>query len=438
MERRTFIELLGAAGLMSAFGYGWADDDDERRVVRAQAGVPTFTGAQGRVVVIGGGMGGCSVAKYLRAWGGEGVQVTLVEPSARYVSSIMSNLVLNGQRRIEQLQYGYDALVQNYGIAVRRDTVVAVDPVSRYVLLAGGDALGYDHLVMSPGVRFDLLPGLEPGDYDERFPHAWQGGPQTTLLAQQVMSMRRGDTFVMTIPAAPYRCPPGPYERACVVADWLQRNRGGGRVVVLDANPGITAERHTFETAFRERYGNIIEYVPNAEVEFIDRASRTVVTSLGSWRGEVVNPIPPHRAGVIAEATGLVNVDGRWARVNALDYQSTVPGAEGIHVIGDACDVRSHPKAGHMANAEAKVCADAIQRALRGLAPDPSPKTNSACYSPISRDLASWLTVVFRYDAESGLMTPVPGAAGEAARPTRKNYEQMGHWFNALMGDTFA
>lgn len=433
MKRRQFIELFGAAAAAGIPGLAMAGSKKRKTTV---SGVPGFTGASGRVVVVGGGMAGATVAKFLRLWGGQGVEVTLVERSPFYISSIMSNLVLNQQRSIEQLYFGYDALQANYGIAFENDSVIDIDPVGKRVWLAGGKVLEFDRLVVAPGIDFDLLPGLDAGDYDTLFPHAWKGGAQTTLLGQQIRAMRGGETFVMTIPKAPYRCPPGPYERACVVADWLKKNRPGARVVVLDANPGIMAEAHTFQNAFDVTHRGVIDYVPYAELDHIDKATRTVYTTMGAWQGSVINPIPSQRAGVIAADTGLVNVSDRWAGVDVLSYQSTVAGAESVHVIGDA-SATTQPKAGHIANAEAKVCADAIMRLFRGMSPDPSPVTNSACYSPITSTTASWLTAVFGYDPETGTMKVVPNASGEAATPSRSNYKQMDKWFRSLMADTF-
>lgn len=436
MKRRQFIEMCGAAAVAGIPALSLADDKKRKRSSSSSSGVPANTGASGRVVVIGGGMGGATVAKFLRLWGGQGVQVTLVERSSFYISSIMSNLVLNQQRTIEELYFGYDALKANYGIAVENDSVVDIDPVGKKVWLEGGKVLDFDRLVVAPGIDFDLLPGLDAGDYDTLFPHAWKGGAQTTLLGQQIRAMQSGETFVMTIPKAPYRCPPGPYERACLVADWLKKNRPGARVVVLDANPAIMAEAHTFQNAFDVIHRGVIDYIPNAEIDHIDRSNRMVYTSMGAWNGRVINPIPSQRAGSIAADTGLVNVNDRWAGVDVLSYQSTVAGAESVHVIGDA-SATTQPKAGHIANAEAKVCADAITRLLSGMSPDPSPVTNSACYSPITSNTASWLTAVFGYDPATQTMKVVPNASGEAAAPSKNNYEQMNKWFKALMADTF-
>lgn len=433
MNRRDFFRLASMAGI-GASAISWS------RLASAatppQLGtVPTNTGISGRVVVIGGGMGGATVAKYLRLWGGTGVSVTLVERDSAYTSNILSNLVLNGQRSITSLQYGYSNLATRYGIRMVKGDVTAIDPVGHSVTLADGSKLPYDRLVIAPGVDFDTIAGLESTTAQAKVPHAWRAGPQTTQLRNMLLGMKPGGVFVMTIPAKPYRCPPGPYERACVVADWLKKNRVGSKVIVLDANPGIIAEPLAFTNAFNVVHKGVIEYHPGVTINSIDATTMSLNTSLGNLKANVINAIPPHKAGKVVVANGLANAGGRWAGVDVLTYQSTA--APGIHVIGDA-SATTQPKAGHIANQEAKICADAIVRLLGGRSPDPSPITNSACYSPITADTASWLTAVFAFDPVSHTMQPVPSAAGEAAARSKDNYEEMFKWFNTLMEDSFA
>ncbi|HWR80826.1 MAG TPA: FAD/NAD(P)-binding oxidoreductase [Pseudomonas sp.] len=433
MNRRDFFRLASLAGV-GATASTWLGLANAATAPQLGT-VPTNTGIRGRVVVIGGGMGGATVAKYLRLWGGTGVSVTLVERDAAYTSNILSNLVLNGQRTITSLQYGYSNLATRYGIRIVKGDVTAIDPVGHSVLLADGTKLPYDRLVIAPGVDFDIYPGLETAAAQAKVPHAWRAGVQTTQLRNMLVNMKAGETFVMSIPAKPYRCPPGPYERACVVADWLKKNRAGSKVIVLDANPGITAEPHAFANAFDVVHKGVVEYHPGVSISSIDASNMTLNTSLGNLKAKVINAIPPHKAGKVVINNGLANVGGRWAGVDVLTYQSTA--APGIHVIGDA-SATTQPKAGHIANQEAKTCADAIVRLLAGRSPDPSPITNSACYSPITADTASWLTAVFAYDPVSGTMQPVPGSAGEAAGRSQDNYKEMFKWFNTLMEDSFA
>jgi len=434
-KRRDFLKHAGMAGLgIAASGMSWLAWADSAQRATASAGVPTNTGIRGKVVVIGGGMAGATVAKYLRFWGGTGVEVTLVERDAYYTSSIMSNLVLTGQRTLQSLQIGHDNLRSRYGVKLVRGEVVAIDPASRTVALGDGTRLTYDRLVVAPGVDFDVLPGLETAAAQAKVPHAWKAGPQTTQLRNMITAMPNGGVFVMSIPAKPYRCPPGPYERACVVADWLKKNRPGSKLIVLDANPGITAEVHTFTEAFNVTHNGVIEYYTGVSISAVDAGTLTLTTSIGNVQGHVLNVIPPHRAGKVVTGNGLADAGGRWTNVNVLSYEAVA--APGIHVIGDA-SATTQPKAGHIANQEAKVCADAIARLLAGGQPDPAPVTNSACYSPITADTASWLTAVYAYDPTTRTMQVVPGASGEANRPSKDNYEDMGKWFTTLMADTF-
>ncbi|MFN8080086.1 MAG: FAD/NAD(P)-binding oxidoreductase [Kineosporiaceae bacterium] len=437
VSRRQFVQNLGA---LSALGLtaglaGRLPTSEAATGARSVPAttVPTGTGISGRVVVIGGGMAGTSVARYLRLWGGDKVQVTLVERNAAYTSNIMSNGVLTGQSTMSTLRYSHATLASRYGVSVVTAEAQAVDAGARTVRLSTGSSVPYDRLVVAPGLVFDALPGLSAGDYDTRFPHAWQAGAQTTLLRQQLLAMPAKGTYVMTIPAAPYRCPPGPYERACLVADWLKKNKPGSKVVVLDANPKIIAEPIAFGHAFTATHAGVVQYVPNAMIDHVDAARRTVYTSAGNFTADVLNPIPPHRAGAIAQNAGLVNVGGRWAGVDVLSYESTA--VPGIHVIGDTIGT-TQPKSGHMANAQGKVAADAITRLLSGQPVGTAPVTSSACYSPITMSTASWLTGVFQYDPATKTM--VTTSISEAPSVTAGNYSDMSKWFRGLMNDTFA
>lgn len=435
-NRRAFLKFASTAGLgLATTGASWMALARSAKTATAAA-VSGNTGIRGRVVVIGGGMAGATVAKYLRLWGGTGVDVTLVERSPFYTSSIMSNLVLTGQRTLQSLQFSYGFLSNNYSVRLVQGEVVSIDAAGYFITLADGSRLDYDRLVIAPGVQFDAIPGLETPQAQARVPHAWQAGPQTTQLRDMIRAMPNGGKFVMTIPAKPYRCPPGPYERACVVADWLKQNRPGSRVIIFDANPRITAEEHTFSNAFKNFYAGVVEYYSDCKVNSVDAGTLTISTCYGDMTANALNIIPPHRAGKVITDNGLADdVSGRWTTVDVLSYESLR--APGIHVIGDA-SATTQPKAGHIANQEAKVCADAITRLLSGGKPDPAPVTNSACYSPITRETASWLTVVYAYDPVTRSMVAVPGAAGEAISPSKDNYEEMGKWFTTLMSDTFS
>lgn len=416
MDRRTF--LRGAAGLAV--------------LASSSKVLPAIRSPKARVLVIGGGMAGATVAKYLRLWGDQ-VEVTLIERRATYTSSIMSNLVLTGQRTLSSLAYRYDALQSRYGVRLIVDDVVEVNPVATSLKLASGKRLSADRIILAPGIDFDPVPGLiDPN----RMPHAWQAGPQTSLLAQQLAALPEGGIVAITVPETPYRCPPGPYERACLVADWLKINKPRAKLILLDANADIAAEKENFQRAFSELYGGIIEYRKNVEIVSVDTGKMTLATSSGPVRADVINLIPRQRAAALVAKAGLAS-DGqaRFAPVDVLSYASSV--APKLHVIGDSC-ATTQPLAGQMANQQAKVCADALTRIFAGREPDPAPVTNSACYSTITRSEAGWMTAVFQYDAAARVMKPVTAAAAASNGWTRKNFKQMNKWFDALMADTFA
>ena len=444
MDRRQLI-LAGTAGVLGSVlpacgGGGGAEaavssSNEAEASTRGGSTPPAVPGGgtAGRVVIVGGGMAGATMAKFLRLWGGTSMNVTLVEREPQYTSSIMSSLVLSGQRSIDSLKYRYDKLRTNYGVNVLTGDVVAIDPSTRGVRLADGTSLAADRLVLAPGIDFDPVAGLTDPAV---MPHAWKAGPQTTLLAQQLGAMRAGGTVVLTIPLAPYRCPPGPYERACLLADWLKRNKPGSKLIVLDANPDFVTEKDNFSRAFFGLHAGVIEYRTDVVVDHVDMATKTLFTDRGTVRADVVNLIARQRAASIIAAAGLANAtSGRFAAVDVLSYESTV--AAGVHVIGDA-SATTQPKAGHIANQEAKVCADAIVRLLGGGAPDPGPVTNSACFSTITMSQATWLTAVFQYDAAARTMVAVPASSGASPAWSSEHFEDMGTWFNALMADTFA
>lgn len=414
ISRRNFIKILGAGTLVSSFP----------AIVSSATSGP-------RVIVVGGGFAGATAAKYLRRWDPT-INVTLIEPNARFHSCILSNLVLNDTLALDDITFSYAALRDKYGVEIIQDWVAGIDATAHRIELGDGTQLEYDRLILAPGVSFDEVPGLD----STLVPHAWKAGEQTTLLQQQLAEMSAGGVFTITIPKAPFRCPPGPYERACLVADYLQKNKPGSRVVVLDANADIVAEKETFHHAFSVTYAGIVDYRPNAELQSVDSQQKIATTTLGDFESTVLNVIPPHRAGEIIRTAGLNNdPTGRWADVNPLSYESTL--VPDIHIIGDSQGT-GQPKAGHIANAEAKVCADAVIRLLSGQQPYAEPKTNSACYSPITANTATWLTAVFAYDANSGQMKLIPDSFGAASEPDREHYEYMFHWAENLFADTFS
>lgn len=429
MKRRHFL-LSGAAVAASSLpGCGGGSGDGSLPTTPI---VPPTTTAKARVIVIGGGMAGATAAKYLRLWG-DAVEVTLIDRSATYTSCIMSSLVLTGQRTLPSLAFDYDTLRTKYGVKTVFAEVTSVDPVAARVTLASGAVLEADRIIMAPGIEFDAVPGLTDPN---AMPHAWKAGPQTALLAQQLAAMPASGVVVLSIPKAPYRCPPGPYERACLLADWIAQRKPQGKLIVLDANPDFVTETDNFTRAFFDLHGRVIEYRTSVVIDSVDTASKTLFTNGGAVRGDVVNLIPTQRAGALAQATGLTNATGgRFAAVNVLDYASTA--APRVHVLGDS-SATTQPKAGHIANQEAKVCADALARIFAGGSPDPAPVTNSACFSTITMTQASWLHALFQYEPLGAVMQPVTAASGASSGWSADNFKDMGTWFQALMADSFA
>tara|TARA_R110001592_G_scaffold363396_3_gene687801 strand:+ start:14776 stop:16035 length:1260 start_codon:yes stop_codon:yes gene_type:complete len=407
---------------------------------RVKAAVPH------RVLVVGGGFAGATAAKYLSMWSNGALDVSLVEPRARHVSCIMSNLVLNGRLKIRDLSFDYNALQGKYGVKVIQDRAVRVNGVGKELKLKSAGWIPYDSLVLAPGIKFDKIDGLD----SSKLPHAWIAGRQTNLLRKQIKKeIPANGKFVMTIPEKPYRCPPGPYERACLVADILKRRGGNSQVIVLDANDGIQAEKETFTRAFNELYGDIIDYRDNVKVESVDSIGRYIYTSRNvggvtqqeTVHGDVVNVIPRHGAPRWLRNSGLT-AGSRWAPVDPVTYGSTLAQFAGVYIIGDSQGT-GQPKSGHMANSQAKVCADAIIRRAAGMPVDSDERldnitTNSACFSPITATEASWLTAVFRYNRDTGTMGLVPGSLGESHRWSSGNFREMFTWSENLFADTFS
>jgi NADPH-dependent 2,4-dienoyl-CoA reductase/sulfur reductase-like enzyme len=463
-RRRWLLGAMAAlgAGLVPVLGHTDGDNDSDSGTGGTVTLTPATTGITARIVVVGGGMAGASVAKYLRLWGGTGMAVTLVEPNATYTSNIMSNLVLNGSRAVASLGYSYSSLVSKYGVTVKQAALQSIDKSAKTVALSDGSVLPYDRLVLAPGIEFENAYGLTQSNYASQTPHAWHAGAQTSLLANQIAGMNNGGVFVMTIPKAPYRCPPGPYERACLVADLLKTRFGSGtasKVIVLDENASIQAEVDNFTYAFGTVHRGVMDYRPGISGIAINPDTKVVtyvdaLQATQTINAQVVNPIVPQRANGSSPGGWLHNAglnnskdasgtpDGRWCLVDVLSYESTA--APGIHVIGDASSC-AMPKAGHVANQEAKICADAIIRLLGGQQPYAAPVANSACYSPITASTASWLSTVYQYDSVNKKMVvaanggnAVGAKATEAATISSENFRQMNTWFTTLMGDSFA
>lgn len=396
MKRRDFLKIGAAASAMASL-YGCAGG--------AKAG--------GHVVVVGGGFGGATVAKYLRQWSAGGVQVTLIERNPSFISCPISNLVIGGFKTMEDITVSYDGLKNHWGVRIIQDSVVAVDAEKRSISLASGGNINYDRLVLSPGVdfRYEQIPGLNNAEAQTKILHAWKAGAQTLALRKQLESMQDGGTYAIAIPKAPYRCPPGPYERASLVAAYFKQHKPKSKVVILDANENITSKKGLFTKAWSDLYTGMIEYRNNSEVKDVDVGSNTAILEFDKFKADVLNVIPPHQAGSIATQSGLKLINKRWVDINWLSMEST--STPNVHVLGDAVfPAPTMPKSGHMANQHGKLAAAAILNLLAGQAPSPTPVVMNTCYSFVDAKNAFHVASVHQYDNTTKAVQPVKGAGG--------------------------
>ena len=391
----------------------------------------------GRVVVVGGGFGGATAARYLKMWGGN-VDVTLVERNTSFVSCPISNLVLGGYKQIAEVTRGYDGL-KALGVKLVQGEVTAIDAAARTVKLADGSTLGYDRLIVSPGIDFmtEAVGGLGTPAAQAKFLHSWKAGAQTVALRRQIEAMPDGGVFAISIPKVPYRCPPGPYERACVVASYLQQAKPKSKVLVLDANPEVQSKKALFEKAFKDRYAGILEYRPNAELKEVDAAGGTARLEFEDVKADVLNVIPPQRAADLARSAGLVNVNNRWVGVNWLTMESTA--LPGVHVLGDATfPAPTMPKSAHMANQHAKVAAAAVIQLLKGEAVNATPVVMNTCYSFVSAREVIHVASVHQYDAANKTFQPVAGAGGVSAAANQVEARYALSWADNIWADALA
>jgi NADPH-dependent 2,4-dienoyl-CoA reductase/sulfur reductase-like enzyme len=423
MKRRQFIRTVGAGAALASV-----------------AGCASIAGsAKPQVVVVGGGYGGATAAKYIRLWSEGAIDVTLVEPNASFISCPLSNLVLGGSKQIADLTLGYDALA-GHGIRLVRDRAERIDYERRTVALAGGQTLRYDRLVLSPGVDFmwDQLPGMQQPGAQDTVLHAWKAGAQTVALRAQLEAMPDGGVFALTIPPAPYRCPPGPYERACQVANYFSKAKPKSKVLILDANEDVVSKGPLFKMVWATRYAGMVDYRPSFKTVDVDAANRTAISELGDKvQASVLNVIPPQRAGSIAAQGGLANANQRWCEVDFLSFESTQ--AKNVHVLGDAIQVAPlMPKSAHMANQHAKVCAGAVVDLLSGRAPNPAPMLTNTCYSFVSDREVIHVASVHAYDAAKKTLLVVPGSGGLSGAANELEGSYAMSWAQNIWADTLA
>lgn len=422
MKRRELVQGIVAGGALAALG-GCA----------STGGTP----ASAKVVVVGGGYGGATAAKYVRLFSDRSLDVVLVEPNRSFVSCPMSNLVVGGMRRLADVTTPYDGL-RRHGVTVVHDSVAAIDATKKTVRLASGAEIRYDKLVLSPGVElmFDGIAGLRQAQAEGRILQAWKAGPETEALAAQLHAMRDGGVFAITVPEAPYRCPPGPYERASVVAAYLKAHKPRSKVLILDANPDVTSKGGLFKKAWSELYPGMVEFRALHKPTAVDARTNTLKFEVHEdVKADVLNVLPPMRAGALAVQSGLANANSRWCHVNFQTFEST--SAKDIHVLGDSIQLAPlMPKSGHMANAHAKVAAAAIVAQLQGHEVNPRPMLTNTCYSYVSRDEVIHVASVHEYVAAEKTFKTVAGSGGVSAARSPVEAAYANAWARNIWADS--
>jgi sulfide dehydrogenase [flavocytochrome c] flavoprotein subunit len=422
-NRRKFIKLLGATGVSLSAS-------------KLLSGCSS-KGHPARVVIVGGGFGGATCAKYLQKFDSS-LEIVLVEPSLKFITCPFSNMVINGMQAIDSISHDYTAL-RNRGITVVHARAQAVDTTVKMVALDTGMVIEYGRLVISPGIDFkwDDVDGMQAADA-EIIPHAWQGGAQTALLRDQLSAMHNGGVVIVAPPENPYRCPPGPYERVSLIAHYLKQNKPKSKILVLDAKDKFSKQA-LFTRGWEELYPGMVEWVGGSDggrIDEIDVAKRTLYTESGDkHRGDVVNFIPPQKAGIIADHAGLTNDDG-WCYVNQRTFESKV--YSDVYVIGDAAIAGVMPKSGFSANSQGKVCAAAIVSSLRG-EEMPDPSYVDTCYSLLSPDYGISVAAVYRYSEGRGIYKTgggiSPTDADAAYRLLEARYAKG--WYDSITMDAF-
>ncbi len=425
-DRRQFIKLLGGSGMVLA-GLNPLSVFAQKKSPSAQ------------VVIVGGGFGGATCAKYLNMFD-PGLSITLIEPSKRFTTCPFSNAVLSGMRDMDSISYGYDAHIKR-GINIKHDKVVQIDAGGKKVTLGNGETLSYDRLVLSPGIdfRWEDVEGMNASDA-ELIPHAWQGGPQTILLRDQLVAMKDGGTFIIAPPENPFRCPPGPYERVSLIAHYLQQNKPKSKILILDAKEKFS-KQPLFMQGWEKLYPGMIEWVSGdsgGRIDHVDVKNSTLHTELGDkHKADVINFIPQQKAGQIAHTVELTNSDG-WCPVNQRTFESNVH--PDIHVIGDASIAGKMPKSGFAANSQGKVCAAAIVSAVHG-SKMPEPSYVNTCYSLVSPDYGISVAAVYRYSDDKGIYK-VEGSGGVSPKDVDASFRKQEArytkgWYDSITSDSF-
>ena len=418
MDRRQFLKA-GAAGVAVTGLSGCAD-------LAGKA-------PKARVAVVGGGYGGATAARYIRMLD-PGIEVVLIEPNEAFVSCPISNMVLGGFKTMAEITTPYSGLAR-HGIRIVRDTATAIDVEKKQVRLARGDPVAFDRVIVSPGIDFmwEALPGMASPAAQARVLHAWKAGPQTEELRRQLVAMPNGGVYVLTVPLAPYRCPPGPYERACQVAAYFKAAKPRSKVLVLDENADVTSKGALFKKAWADLYPGIVEFRGNSKTTDVDAANRTAKLEFGDQKADVLNVLPPMKAGNIAAP--FITANRRWCEVDWLTFESKA--AKNVHVLGDSLQIApGMPKSATMANGHGKACAAAVVALLNGEAPNPSPTLINTCYSMVSDKLSIHVASVHKYDTKDRTFKAVPGSGGLSSAMNEAEGAYTMNWARNIWADT--
>jgi sulfide dehydrogenase [flavocytochrome c] flavoprotein subunit len=443
-DRREFLKVsagvTGAASLGALTGCASAPKS------------PALSGAPYKVVIVGAGFGGATCARYLKMWEPK-IEVTIIEPNANFVSCPTSNGVLAGLTKLEDITFTYDHLKKAVNNWVQ-DTVTAIDTAGRTVKTAGGKSISYDRLILAGGIElmFDKVKGYD-AEAQKTIMHAWKAGPQTATLRKQLEAMPDGGVFVMSVPMAPYRCPPGPYERACQVATYLKAAKPKSKIIILDGNPDIASKKGLFLAAWTKHYGygtpnSMIEYRPNNMPRSVDPVKMMVGTEFDDVKGDVINVVPPMRAAAICQMAGVrSDSSGTWCPIDYRSFESLT--VKNVHVLGDST-LTNFPKSGSVANNTGKMAAAAIVEIYNGREPDSAPVVTNTCYSAASASTAFHVATVFRYAGPTeattgadGKVVPAKPAAmiaqkggGVSKEESELEFAYMESWAKNVWADT--
>ncbi len=423
MKRRNFVQASLAFGTMGSM-IGCATTGT----------IPS----KAKVVVVGGGYGGATAAKYVRMLSNYKIDVVMIEPSDAFVSCPISNLVLGGYKTMGDITTPYDNLKGKHGVTLVKDMVSTIDSTKKTVTLAGGATIGYDKLILSPGVdlMWDSIEGLQAAHASGQILQAWKGGSETLALRRQLEAMPDGGVYAITIPMAPYRCPPGPYERASQVASYFKKAKPKSKVLILDANPDVTSKGPLFKKFWAENYAGMLEYRGAHKAMAVDAKTNTVKFEIqNDIKANVLNVLPDMQAGAIAVKSGLANANGRWSNVNYLTFESTA--AKDVYVIGDSVlSAPLMPKSGHMANSHGKVVAAAVVAQLSGLEVNPQPLLTNTCYSFVNDKLVVHVASVHQYVAAENTYKTVAGSGGVSPAPNELEGVYAWNWAQNIWADT--